>query len=77
MIVALAQVILSDETVVDEAQQSIGSFTTGELDWLRDIRQLADKCATLRADMGTLRRVNWLKRVTSRSIGQPKTGLSV
>ena len=56
MIVALAQVILSDETVIDEARQSIGSFTTGELDWLRGIRQLADKCATLRADMGTLRR---------------------
>jgi len=56
MIVALAQVILSDETVIDEAQQSIGSFTTGELDWLRDIRRLADRCAILRADIRTLRR---------------------
>lgn len=56
MIVALAQVVLSDETVIDEARESIGSFTTGELDWLRDIRRLADSFATLRADKGALRR---------------------
>ncbi|UFZ03057.1 hypothetical protein LQG66_27985 [Bradyrhizobium ontarionense] len=56
MIVALAQVILSDETVIDEARESIGSFTAGELDWLRDIRRLADSFATLRADKGALRR---------------------
>jgi hypothetical protein len=55
MIVALAQVILSDETVIDEARQSIGSFTTGELDWLRDIRRLADRFATLRVEAGALR----------------------
>jgi hypothetical protein len=55
MMLALSQIILSDEAVIDEARQSIGGLTAGELDWLKDIRRLADQCTTLRAGVASLR----------------------
>jgi len=50
MVLALAQMVRTDELVIDEARESIGSLTVSELDWLLDIQKLAEQCATLRAD---------------------------
>ncbi|MDI9849526.1 hypothetical protein QM467_15835 [Rhodoblastus sp. 17X3] len=47
MVLALAQLIRRDEVVLDEAQQSIGSLTSSELDWLEAIHTLATQCDTL------------------------------
>ena len=48
MVLALAQMIRSDEIVIDEAKVSIGSVTSGELDWLDHVRYLADQCDAIR-----------------------------
>jgi len=48
MIFALAQAIQSDESVTDEARQSIGIFTSSEMDWLKDIQSVALHCDGLR-----------------------------
>jgi hypothetical protein len=48
MILALAQMISSDEIVLDEARQSIGSLTSSELDWLKGIQRIADQCESVR-----------------------------
>lgn len=55
MILALAQIILSDEAVIDEARQSIGGLTSIELDWLKDIQRLSDDCAMHRGNVPALR----------------------
>lgn len=48
MILALAQAIQSDESVTDEARQSIGIFTSSEMDWLKEIQSVALHCDGLR-----------------------------
>lgn len=44
MLLALAQSVRSDEHVTEEAQQSIGIFTTSEMDWLNAVCRLAAQC---------------------------------
>ncbi|TCB20745.1 hypothetical protein E0J02_07060 [Rhizobium leguminosarum bv. viciae] len=56
MILALAQIILSDEVVIHEARQSIGGLTSIELEWLQDIQRLADDCAALGRDVPALQK---------------------
>ena len=48
MMLALAQTVGSDDVVIDEAQQSIGSLTTSELNWLSDLERLAMRCTTIK-----------------------------
>ena len=48
MILALAQSIRLDEVVIDEARQSIGSLTAGELDWLSSLKSLAADCIIMK-----------------------------
>ena len=43
-LLALAQSIRADEKVLEEAQQSIGIFTTSDMDWLNAICNLATQC---------------------------------
>lgn len=52
MLLALAQSVQADEQVTEEAQQSIGIFTTSDMDWLNSVRGLAAQCdAAKRGDM--------------------------
>lgn len=44
MLLALAQSIRSDQIVIDEAKQSIGTLTKTELEWLKDLQTLAADC---------------------------------
>lgn len=44
MMLALAQSIQSDHVVINEALQSIGSLTLGELNWLRELQDLERLC---------------------------------
>lgn len=44
MLLALAQAVQLDEHVTEEARQSIGTFTTSEMDWLNAVRGLAAQC---------------------------------
>ncbi|MEZ5560329.1 MAG: hypothetical protein R3E86_17510 [Pseudomonadales bacterium] len=44
MLLALAQSVQADEQVTEEAQQSIGIFTTSDMDWLNVVRGLATQC---------------------------------
>ncbi|WP_419695401.1 hypothetical protein ACN2CC_02015 [Mesorhizobium muleiense] len=55
MVLALAQIVGSDETVAETARHSIGGLTTSELDWLRDIQRYADNCFNLSGNLQTLR----------------------
>jgi len=48
MMLALAQAIRKDEIVLDEAEQSIGTLTTSEMDWLKELESLAVQCVDLR-----------------------------
>ena len=48
MMLALAQAIDSDEVVIDEARQSIGAITSGELEWFRDLIQLDIMCQKIK-----------------------------
>jgi hypothetical protein len=50
MVLALAQMVQSDEVVIDEARQSIGSVASGEMGWLRAIQLLGHRCETIRDD---------------------------
>ena len=50
MALALAQMIRTDEVVIDEARQSIGALTSSEMNWLKDMRWLAERCESLRTD---------------------------
>lgn len=50
MVLALAQMIESDDVVVDEARQTIGSLTSSEMGWLKEVQWLADPCEKLRRD---------------------------
>jgi hypothetical protein len=50
MVLALAQMIQSDHVVIDEARQSIGSLTTSEMDWLKEVQWVADQCDVIRKD---------------------------
>ena len=85
MMLALAQAVGSDDDVIDEARQSIGSLTIGELDWLSALERLATECATLKqgglelqpaesaepGDIAVHRSVqNWDLRVVVSSDGQ-------
>lgn len=49
MVLALAQMIREDEVVIDEAKQSIGKLSTGEMSWLKSIRLLGLECDALRS----------------------------
>ena len=52
MLLALAQSVQADEQVMEEAQQSIGIFTTSDMDWLNAVRRLATQCdAAKRGDL--------------------------
>ena len=53
MVLALAQMIRVDEVVIDEARQSIETLTSSEMDWLKDIQWLAERCETLRLDQSS------------------------
>ncbi|MBM6395276.1 hypothetical protein JQC79_05835 [Ochrobactrum anthropi] len=55
MVLALAQIIGSDETVTETARQSIGGLTASELDWLKDIQRLGDICSTSGKNLQSLR----------------------
>ncbi|WP_117195164.1 phospholipase D-like domain-containing protein [Rhizobium terrae] len=55
MVLALAQMIGSDETVIETAGQSIGGLAASELDWLRDIQRLADACSLSSTNLQQLR----------------------
>jgi hypothetical protein len=55
MVLALAQLVIGDEVVLDEARSSIGSLTSGELDWGNEIRLIASQCAALRTGVVKLR----------------------
>ena len=48
MVLALAQIIDGDEVVIDEAKHSIGSLTTSEMDWLKNIQRIADQCDSMK-----------------------------
>ena len=48
MILALAQMMSADEVVIDEARQSIGSLTSGELDWLKGVQRVVEQCDSIR-----------------------------
>jgi len=54
MILTLAQIIDDDEVVIDEAKQSIGSLTTSEMDWLKEIQRIAQQCDSMKQDGSTL-----------------------
>jgi hypothetical protein len=55
MVLALAQMIHGDDVVIDEARQSIGSLTSSEMGWLKEIQRLAHQCETVRSDDSALR----------------------
>ena len=55
MVLALAQAIRSDEIVIDEARQSIGSLTSSEMDWLKEIQRIALQCNSLKQGKVALR----------------------
>ena len=44
MLIALAQSVRADEEAMEEAQQSIGIFTTSDMDWLDTVRGLVAQC---------------------------------
>ncbi len=84
MILALAQMIQSDDVVIDEARQSIGSLTSSEMDWLKEVQRLAFQCEILRHDHSSLfpadsaepgdialhkKKDDWILRVVSGSGG--------
>ncbi len=50
MVLALAQMVQSDDVVVDEARQSIGGLTSSEMGWLKEVELLSHKCKTVRDD---------------------------
>ena len=50
MVVALAQMMQSDEVVIDEARRSIGGLTASEMNRLNELRRLAARCESLRED---------------------------
>ena len=54
MLIALAQSVQADEEAMEEAQQSIGIFTTSDMDWLDTVRRLVTQCdAAKKGHMGT------------------------
>jgi hypothetical protein len=55
MVLALAQMIKLDEVVIDEARQSIGSLTSSEMGWLKEIQRISQRCASIRGDSSGLR----------------------
>lgn len=57
MVLALAQLVQSDDVVVDEARQSIGSLTSSEMGWLKKIELLWLRCKTIRDDSSTIQPV--------------------
>ncbi len=54
MVLMLAQMIQGDDVVEDEARQSIGSLTSSEMRWLKEILMLSHKCETMRDDPSVL-----------------------
>ena len=56
MVLALVQMIQADDVIIDEARQSIGSLTSTEMGWLKDVQRLAHQCESIRQDVSTLRR---------------------
>ena len=54
MVLALAQMIQGDEVVLDEVRQSIGSLTSSEMGWLKEVQKLEDKCESPRRDHAAL-----------------------
>ena len=55
MVLALAQMIQGDDIVLDEARQSIGSLTSSEMGWLKEVQKLANKCESFCRDHAALR----------------------
>ncbi len=55
MVLALAQLIRNDDVVIDEARQSIGSLSTSEMEWLKDVEKLASQCESLQSGREGLR----------------------
>jgi hypothetical protein len=55
MVLALAQMIQGDDVVIDEARQSIGSLTSSEMAWLKEVERIAQQCETVRRDRSSLR----------------------
>lgn len=48
MMLALAQAVQNDDVVLDEAKQSIGSLSSSEMDWLKDLRTLIEQCDAIK-----------------------------
>jgi len=48
IMLALAQGVAGDDIVVEEARQSIGSLTSSEMDWLRDLQELIAECEAIK-----------------------------
>lgn len=48
MVLALAQMIRHDDVVIDEARQSIGSLTSSELSWLKNVERIVQQCESVR-----------------------------
>ena len=48
MMLALAQAVETDNVVIDEARQSIGSLSASEMDWLKSFHALARQCDAIR-----------------------------
>jgi hypothetical protein len=49
MVLALSQVVRSDDVVIDEAKECIGGLSSGELDWLATFLGLASRIEAVRA----------------------------
>lgn len=55
MVLALAQMIQGDDVVFDEARQSIGSLTSSEMAWLKEVERIAQQCESVCRDHASLR----------------------
>ena len=58
IVLAVAQMLIEDDVVRDEARNSIGSLTSSELDWLKSLQDVAVRCEELSADPAFLRPAN-------------------
>jgi hypothetical protein len=63
MMLALAQSVERDSVVIDEARRSIGSLSTSELDWLKDLQRLMLQCDSVKAGDPS---INWAENTDGR-----------
>jgi hypothetical protein len=54
MVLALAQMIQGDDVIIDEARQSIGSLTSSEMAWLKEVERITQQCESVRRDHSSL-----------------------